>query len=60
MKTHLDHVDMRIITGCIDERLDAKVCLDAPYYVKFSHGYNMQKYIVPGLGDYGDRYFGTT
>eukprot|EP00602_Paraphysomonas_sp_CaronLab_P010302 CAMPEP_0185022446 /NCGR_PEP_ID=MMETSP1103-20130426/5163_1 /TAXON_ID=36769 /ORGANISM="Paraphysomonas bandaiensis, Strain Caron Lab Isolate" /LENGTH=127 /DNA_ID=CAMNT_0027554517 /DNA_START=290 /DNA_END=673 /DNA_ORIENTATION=- len=34
--------DMRIITGCIDERLDAK------------------KYIVPGLGDYGDRYFGTT
>jgi len=23
-------------------------------------GLNDQKYIVPGLGDYGDRYFGTT
>lgn len=23
-------------------------------------GLNEQKYIVPGLGDFGDRYFGTT
>lgn len=32
--------DIKIITGCIDERLDE------------------QKFVVPGLGDFGDRYYG--
>ncbi|MCX6792305.1 MAG: uracil phosphoribosyltransferase [Candidatus Gottesmanbacteria bacterium] len=35
------HPDVMIITGAIDDHLNAK------------------KFIVPGLGDFGDRYFGT-
>jgi len=36
-----EHPDVRIVTGVIDQGLNAK------------------NYIVPGLGDAGDRYFGT-
>ncbi len=39
---HRAHPDVRIVTGCLDERLNG-------------HGY-----IVPGLGDAGDRMFGST
>lgn len=38
---HKRHPDVLIITGAIDDHLNAK------------------KFIVPGLGDFGDRYFGT-
>lgn len=38
---HERHPDVMVITGAIDDHLNAK------------------KYIVPGLGDFGDRYFGT-
>ena len=38
---HQRHPDVLIITGAIDEHLNAR------------------KFIVPGLGDFGDRYFGT-
>lgn len=30
------------------------------YTATIDHGLNDKKYIVPGLGDFGDRYFGTT
>jgi uracil phosphoribosyltransferase len=60
---HESYPEVRIVTGEIDTGLNQQVsgginvCYPSTYLPKLS---TWQAYIVPGLGDYGDRYYGTT
>ena len=51
---------MRIVTGEIDPGLNEKVCGECSNIVNCADFSVSQRYIIPGLGDFGDRFFGTT
>ena len=66
---HAEFPEVTIVTSAIDPVLNEQMCVSRPLSVTHTHTRILyppcdlcvctRRYIVPGLGDFGDRYFGT-